>query len=90
MASGLRPTRDGRKSVELGANPQLGGQLEGAFARSVDGIGSCGPSTNLSFVLVVLEAVLIVFLIIRNAKTVDMVIKQLLGGDHGESDKGGH
>lgn len=71
-------------------NPQLGGQIEGAFARSIDGIGaSCGPSMGLMLILLVLALAMIVYLSIRNAKTVDMVLKQLLGGDHGESDKRG-
>jgi hypothetical protein len=86
MASAPRLTRGGRQRMEPGSNP-LGGQLEGAFARSIDALGGCGPGTILLFLLVVLEGVLIVALSIRNARTVDMVLKQLLGGDHGESDK---
>ena len=72
------------------ADNQLGGQIEGAFARSVDGLGACGPGMGLLLILLVLALGMIVYLSIRNARTVDMVLKQLLGGDHGESDKDGH
>ena len=69
---------------------RLGGQIEGSFSRTIDGLGACGPGMGLLLVLLVLAIGMIVYLSIRNAKTVDMVLKQLLGGDHGESDKDGH
>ena len=69
---------------------QLGGQLEGSFARSIDGLSSCGTGVAMLFLLLILALVMVVYLTIRNAQTVDMVLKQLLGGDHGESDKDGH
>ncbi len=72
------------------ADNQLGGQLEGSFSRSIDGLSSCGTGVAMLFLLLVLAIAMIVYLSYRNAQTVDMVIKQLLGGEHGESDKDGH
>lgn len=67
----------------------LGGQLEGSFARSIDSLSACGTSTVLLFLLLVLALAMIVYLTRRNTETVNMVLKALVGGDHGEPDKKG-
>ena len=69
------------------ADNQLGGQIEGSFARSIDGIGGCGMGTTILFLLLILAVGLIVYLIWRNGETVNMVLKALVGDDHGKSDK---
>ena len=72
------------------ADNQLGGQIEHSVASGVDSLSSCGMGTMILFLLLLLACAMIVYLSIRNARTVDMVLKQLLGGDHGQSDKDGN
>lgn len=65
----------------------LGGELERSLSRSIDGLSSCGTGVAMLFLLLVLAVVMIVYLTRRNTETVNMVLKALVGGDHGESDK---
>lgn len=65
----------------------LGGELERSLSRSIDSLGGCGTGTVILFLLLLLAVAMIVYLTRRNTETVNMVLKALVGGDHGEPDK---
>lgn len=58
--------------------PGFGTALEGAFAASINGLNSCSGGTVVMFVLLVLAVGLIAYLVVRNQKTVSMVLNALL------------
>lgn len=63
---------------QLVLNPGLGTSMEKALSDSVGGINSCGGGTIIMFVMLLLAISLIVYLVMRNQKTVAMVLNALL------------